>query len=324
MKAVICAQYGPPDVLQVLDVEKPAPGPGQVLIKIHAASVNAADWHIVRGEPKFARLILGLTKPKATIPGSDIAGRVEAVGGNVTRFKAGDDVMGCLSESGWGGFAEYVCAPESALVIKPAEVTYEQAAAVPLAAMSALQGLRDKAQIQPGQHVLINGASGGVGTFAVQIAKAFGAEVTAVCSARNMDRVRSLGADHVIDYAKEDFTRNGRQYDAIIAANGYHPIAHYKNALGPNGRYVMIGGTSAQMSEAIFRGPLLSLSGSKKLGMLNAKANQPDLAAVRDLLAAGKIIPVIAGRFPLAQIVDALKLVDEGHAQGKVVIAMPH
>ena len=218
MKAIIYTKYGSPDVLQFKDVEKPTPKDNEVLVKIFAASVNAADWHLLRADPILARFATGLLKPKNTILGSDIAGRVEAVGSNVKQFKPGDDVFGDISGCGWGGFAEYVCVIETALALKPTNLTFEQAAAVPMAAVTALQGLRDKGQIQAKQKVLINGASGGVGTFAVQIAKAFGAEVTGVCSTRNMDMVRSIGADHVIDYTREDFTKNGQQYDLILAA----------------------------------------------------------------------------------------------------------
>src|SRR5215212_3158500 len=243
MKAIVNTTYGSPDVLQFKDVEKPSPTDDEVLIKVLAASVNAADLHFLRADPFLIRFMSGLLKPKTTILGADIAGRVEAVGKNVTQFKPGDEVFGDISGCGWGGFAEYVCAGEDALVLKPANITFEQAAAVPMAAVTALQGLRSKGQIQLGQKVLVNGASGGVGTFAVQIAKSFGAEVTAVCSTRNLDLVRSIGADHVIDYTKEDFTRNGQRYDLILAANGYQPISAYKRALSPAGIYVTTGGS---------------------------------------------------------------------------------
>src|SRR5215207_5552082 len=244
MKAIVYAEYGSPDVLQFKDVEKPAPKDNEVLVKVHAASANPADWHLMRAEPFLARLANGLLKPKNTKLGADVAGRVEAIGSNVTRLQVGDDVFGGMPLSELGGFAEYVCAPEELLALKPARMTFEQAAAVPLAAFTALQGLRDKGQIQPGQRVLINGASGGVGTFAVQIAKSFGTEVTGVCSTRNLELVRSIGADHVIDYTQEDFTNNGQQYDLIYCAVGNRSVSDYKRALSPTGICVIAGFTS--------------------------------------------------------------------------------
>ena len=228
MKAIVCTKYGSPDVLKFEEVQKPVPGDDEVLIKVHAAAANAGDWHLMRADPFMIRLMYGLQKPKHEILGTDVAGCVEAIGKNVTQFQPGDEVFGNMSSPGFGAFAEYVCAPENSIALKPSNITFENAAAVPSAAGTALQALRDKGQIQSGQKVLINGASGGVGTFAVQIAKAFGAEVTAVCSTGNMEMVRSIGADHVIDYTKEDFTQNGQQYDLIIAAYGYHPISDYK------------------------------------------------------------------------------------------------
>ena len=255
MKAVVYTKYGSPDVLQIKDVEKPAPKDNEVLIKIHAASVNAYDWHFLTADIFLIRLMGGgLLKPKYTRLGADIAGRVEAVGKNVKQFQPGDEVYGMVK----GGFAEYACALEDALALKPSNLSFEEAAAVPMAAVTALQGLRDEGQIQAGQKVLINGASGGVGTFAVQIAKSFGAEVTAVCSTRNVDQARSLGADHVIDYTKEDFTKSGQQYDLILAANGYHPLSAYKRALTPKGIYVMAGGSKAQIFQAMLMGSWMS------------------------------------------------------------------
>ena len=247
MKAIVYTEYGSPDVLQFKEVVKPAPKQDEVLVKVYAVSVNAADIHLLRADPFLIRLSSGLLKPKNNILGSDIAGRVEAIGSAVKQFKPGDKVFGDISGCGWGGFAEYVCARENALALKPANLSFEEAAAVPMAAVTALQGLRSKGQIQPGQKVLINGASGGVGSFAVQIAKAFGAEVTAVCSTRNFDRARSIGADHVIDYTKEDFARNGQEYDLILAANGDRSISDYRRALTPRGAYVMTGGAMSQM-----------------------------------------------------------------------------
>jgi len=325
MKAIVYTKYGPPDVLQLQEVEKPAPKDNEVLIRIHAASANAYDWHLLKADPFLVRLMGGgLLKPKNKILGADMAGRVEAVGRNVRQFKPGDDVFGDLAGCGCGGFAEYVCAHEDALVLKPASLTFEEAAAVPMAAVTALQGLRDKGRIQPGQRVLINGASGGVGTFAVQIAKSFGAEVTAVCSTRNLDMARSLGADRVIDYTREDFTQNGQRYDLILAVNGYHPISAYKRALSPKGIYVMAGGSTAQIFQAVLLGPWMSITGGKKMGAVTAKPNQKDLAIIIELLEAGKVVPVIDKRYPLSEVPEALRYLGEGHARGKVVITLEH
>jgi NADPH:quinone reductase-like Zn-dependent oxidoreductase len=263
---------------------------------------------------------LGLLKPKYKILGGDIAGRIEAVGKDVKQFKPGDEVFGDTSGCGFSGFAEYVVVPEKSLVLKPANLTFAQAAAVPLAAITALQGLRTKGQIQAGQKVLINGASGGVGTFAVQIAKAFDAHVTAVCSTHNLELVRSIGADHVIDYTKEDFTQNNQPYDLILAANGFQPISKYKKALTPKGIYVMSGGTNSQMFQALLLGPWLSMFSGKKLGSLIAKANPQDLTFVAKLIEAGKILPVIDRCYPLNEVPNAIRYVEEGHAKGKVII----
>jgi len=323
MKAIIYTKYGSPDVLEFKEVEKPTPKDDEVLVKVHAASLNAADWHLLRGKPFLVRLMgFGLLKPKNKILGADMAGRVEAVGRNVKQFQPGDEVFGEISECGFGAFAEYVCAPENALALKPASMAFDEAAAVPLAALTALRGLRDKGQIQPGQKVLINGASGGVGTFAVQIAKSFGAEVTAVCSTRNLDKARSIGADQVIDYTQDDFTKSGQRYDLILAANGYHSIWDYKRALSPKGIYVMVGGSMAQMYQAMFLGPLISKTGSKKMGFLLQKSNQEDLVFMRELLEAGKVVSVIDRRYPLSEVPEALRYLEEGHARGKVVITL--
>ncbi len=285
MKAIVYTEYGPPDVLNLEEVQKPTPIDSEVLVKVHAASANAADWHLMRADPFLVRVMgFGLLKPKNGLLGADIAGRVEAVGRNVTQFEPGDEVFGDLSGSGFGGFAEYVCATEQALALKPANVSFQEAAAVPLAAVTALQGLRYKGQVQQGQKVLINGASGGVGTFAVQIAKTFGAEVTGVCSTSKLDMVSSLGADHIIDYTREDFTRNRQQYDRILAANGFHPISDYRRALSPEGTYVMTGGSGAQMLQAMTLGPIMSMRGSKKMGYLSMKQNKEDLVFVKALL----------------------------------------
>ncbi len=325
MKAIVYTKYGPPDVLNLEEVREPTPKDDEVLVKVHAASVNAADWHLLRADPFLVRLMgLGFLKPKNTILGADIAGQVESVGGNVTRFQPDDEVFGDLSGCGFGGFAEYVCASEDALALKPANMPFEEAAAAPLAAVTALQGLRDKGQIQPGQKVLINGASGGVGTYAVQIAKSFGTEVTGVCSTKKLDMVRSIGADQVIDYTQEDFTRNGQRYDLILAANGYHPISDYKRALSPKGTYVMVGGSTAQMFQAMLLGPVMSMTGSKKMGNSMAKTTKEDLAILKGLLEAGKVVPVIDRRYPLREVAEAIRYIEEGHARGKVIITVEH
>jgi NADPH:quinone reductase-like Zn-dependent oxidoreductase len=323
MKAIVYTKYGSPDVLHLEEVKKPAINEDQVLVKVHAASVNAADWHFLTADPFPMRLIgTGLFKPKNTILGTDIAGRVEAVGRNVKQFRPGDAVFGDVFGLGNGSFAEYVSVPESALALKPSNVSFEEAAAVPVAAVTALQGLRDQGHIQPGQKVLINGASGGVGTFAVQIAKAFGAEVTALCSTRNLEMARSIGADHIIDYTKEDFTQNGRQYDLILAVNGYQPLSAYKRALTPQGIYVFVGGLPAQIFQALFLGPLMSRSNGRKMTSSMGKANQKDLLFIRDLLEDGKIRPVIDECYPLSKTAEAFRYFEKGHARGKVVITI--
>ncbi len=321
MKAITYTEYGPPDVLRLTEVAKPVSKDDEVLIRIRAASANPLDWHLMRGEPMIARLMFGgLRKPKLTRPGRDVAGEVEAVGRNVTQFKPGDEVFGVCH----GAFAEYDCAKEDQLVSKPANISFEDAAAAPVAAITALQGLRDKGHIQRGQKVLVDGASGGVGTFAVQIAKSFGTEVTAVCSTRNVDRLRSLGADHVIDYTREDFTRNGLAYDLILGANAYHSIFDYRHALGRNGIYVMVGGGSAQSLQAMLLGSLLSTIGTKKMRFFITKLNKTDLVLLRDLLAAGTIVSVIDRRYPLSDAAEAIRYLEEGHARGKIVLTMQH
>jgi len=325
MKAIVYTKYGSPDVLHLKEVAKPTAKDNEVLIKVHAASINAADWHLLTADIFLIRLMgMGLFKPKNAILGADIAGCVEAVGRNVKQFQPGDAVFGDVFGHGSGSFAEYVSVPESALVLKPSNVSFEEAAAVPLAAVTALQGLRDEGHIQPGQKVLINGASGGVGTFAVQIAKSFGAEVTAVCSTRNVDMVRSLGADHFIDYKKEDFTRNGQQYDLILAVNGYHPISAYKRALTPKGIYVMAGGSPAQMFQSLLLGPLMSKSNGRKMTSISAKTNPKDLVVIKDLLGDGKIIPIIDECYPLSKTAEAFRYFEKVHARGKVVITVEH
>ena len=316
MKAIVYQGYGSPDVLKTMEMPIPTPKDDEVLVKVQAASVNAADLHYMRGKPFLLRLSSGLLKPKNKILGSDFAGRVETIGKDVHQFRVGDDVFG----SKLGGFAEYVAVPENKLALKPVNISFEEAAAVPLAAATALQGLRDKGHIQPGQKVLVNGASGGVGTFAVQIAKSFGAEVTGVCSTRNMDTVQKIGADHVIDYTKEDFTKNNQRYDLILAANGYHSILDYRHALSSKGRYVMSGGSMTQFAQALLLGPLLSIAASKKMGSMLGRTNQEDLGFMKQLLETGKVVPVIDKRYTLDEVPEAIRYLEEGHAQGKIVI----
>jgi NADPH:quinone reductase-like Zn-dependent oxidoreductase len=318
MKAIVFHEYGSPDVLRFEDIETPAPGDKEVLIKIRAAALNALDWRMLRGKPVFARLMIGgLLKPKVTRAGADLAGVVEAVGREVTRFKPGDEVFGV----GRGSLAEYVCTVEDKLALKPAGVSFEDAAAVPVAGVTALQGLRDKGRIQRGQKVLIDGASGGVGTFAVQIAKSFGAEVTAVCSTAKLETARSLGADHVIDYTREDFTQNGKRYDLILGANSHHSIFAYRRSLAQGGSYVMVGAvTSGPMLQALLLGRPLSLVGNKQLSFSMASVNTKDLATLGDLLAAGTITSVIDRRYQLSDAPEAFRYMEQKHARGKIVI----
>jgi len=324
MKAIICTKYGSPDVLQLREVVKPVPQEDEVLIQIHAASLNSRDLRMLRANPFFMRLMPGgLFRPKNKILGADVAGRVETTGSNVRQFQPGDEVFGYLpSATGRGTFAEYVCAKENFITLKPANLTFEQAAAVPGAAMTALQGLRDKGNLRPGQKVLINGASGGVGTFAVQIAKVFGAEVTAVCSTRNLEMVRSLGADHAIDYTKEDFTQNGQQYDLILAVNGYHPISDYLRALKPEGTYVVAGGSMLQLFQAASNGKRISRTGGQKIVVLSLVQSQKDLNFIKELLESGKIMPVIDKCYPLSKTPEAFWYFEKVHPKGKVVISV--
>jgi NADPH:quinone reductase-like Zn-dependent oxidoreductase len=321
MKAIVITKYGTPDVLELQEVDKPVPKDHEVLVKVHAASLTYSNLFLVSGKPFPLRLMFGLLKPKLRIPGSDIAGRVEAVGGKAKKFRPGDEVFGDLSNCGRGGFAEYVSVPENELGLKPANSSFAEAAAVPEAALVALQGLRDKGRIRKGQKVLLIGASGGIGTFAVQIAKYFGAEVTGVCGAANLDLVRALGADHVIDYTKEDFSQNGKRYDLILATKGYRSIFAYKRALSPGGIYVMTGGSWAQIFQALLIGPLISMTGSRKLGGFTVKPNQ-DLVFMKELIEAGKVKPVIDSCYPLAETAEAFRYYGAGHARGKVVITV--
>ena len=324
MKAIVQTSYGEPsEVLEIRDVEKPTPKEDEVLIKIQAASITFGDLTAVKGEPFIGRLWTGLREPKVKTPGKDVAGQVEEIGANVTEFKPGDKVFGDVSECGWGAFAEYVSVPENVLVQKPANITFEAAAAVPESAVVALQGLSDKGNIQSGQEVLIYGASGGIGTFAVQIAKSFDTEVTGVCSTRNVEMVRSLGADHVIDYTKEDFTQNGQQYDLILATAGYRSIFDYKRALAPGGHYVVTGGEMAQIFQPMLLGPLAS-SGGRTMTNLSMKTNKEDLAYVKELIEAGKVTPVIDKSYPLSKLPEAFQYYAEGRSRGKVVITVEH
>lgn len=321
MKAIIFDHYGPPEDLTLQEIPAREPQANEALVSVRAAALNAADWHVMRADPFLVRLMCGLVKPRRKRLGADVAGVVMAVRSGVTRFKAGDEVFGCLPLDAWGSYAEQVCAAQDILALKPARASFDEAAAVPLAGLTALQALRDVGQLQAGQKVLINGASGGVGTFAVQIAKALGAEVTAVCSARNAEPARAMGADHVLDYATVNFTQQAQRYDVIVAANGYHPLA-YKRALTPQGRYAMVGGAGKQMAEAIFFGPWQSEKGGRRLGRVDMKPNQADMQFLAELLDAGKLKPVIDRRYSLAQVPQAIRYLEEGHARGKVVITV--
>lgn len=318
MKAIINTEYGPSDVLQVAEIEKPAPDENQILLKVHAASINAADYRPLSGKPFLIRLMMGgIFKPKDPRIGIDVAGQVEAVGANAKRFRPGDQVFGCAN----GALAEYVLAKEENLALKPSNCSFEEAAAVPVAALTALQGVRYAGGIRPGQRVLIQGASGGVGIFAVQMAKMYGAEVTAVCSTRNLEMVRSFGADHVIDYTREDFTENGKQYELILAINGYHPLSAYKRSLSAHGTYVCAGGTLPQIFQSMLLGRFMSKQGGKTLSNMGiSNVNQDDLDQLAKLLREGKIFPVIDRCYPLREIVSAFRHVMENHAQGKVVV----
>jgi NADPH:quinone reductase-like Zn-dependent oxidoreductase len=315
MKAIIYTEYGSPDVLQLRDVERPTPRDNEILVRVYAASANPADWHTMRAKPFLARMANGLLKPKNPRLGADLAGRVESVGKNVTQFQAGDDVFGELPLDGLGSFAEYVCSIEDALALKPARLTFEQAATVPLAGFTALQGLRDKGKIQAGQKVLINGASGGIGTFAMQIAKSFGTEVTGVCSTRNLELVRSIGADHVIDYTSEDFTQKDQRYDLIFDTVGNLSISGCKRVLSLNGICSVAGFTTMSHLFGVM------LFGGAKVGMMEtASSNKKDLLFLKELLDAGKIVPVIDRQYPLSETAEAIRYLETGRARGKVVI----
>ena len=320
MKAIVYTQYGPPEALQLEDVAKPTPKDDEVLIEVRAVSVNRSDWEGLRGKPLYAR-IGGLLKPRHQRLGSDIAGRVEMAGRNFRRFQPGDEVFGDILPR-LGGFAEYVCARESALALKPPSMTFEEVAAIPQAAVIALQGIRDKGQVQPGQKVLINGAGGGAGTFAVQLAKIFGAEVTGVDNTGKLDFMRSLGADHVIDYTREDFTKNGKQYDLILDIVAHRSVFAYKRALRSNGSYFLAGGSVSTMLQILFLGPWIRRTMGKKIRILAVRPNIEDVDFVKELIEAGKVTPVIDKTYPLSEVPEAIGYVGEGHAKGKVVISV--
>jgi NADPH:quinone reductase-like Zn-dependent oxidoreductase len=321
MKAIVQTEYGSTDVLSLQEVDKPAVPDNGVLLRVHAASVNSGDWRLMRGTPFPLRLMFGgLLKPKIKILGFDVAGKIEAIGKDVTQFKPGDEVFGDLSKCGFGAFAEYVCATESALVLKPASLSFEEAATVPGAALAALQGLRDCGQIQSGQKVLINGASGGVGSFAVQIAKAFGAEVTAVCSTKKMDMVRSIGADHLIDYTQIDVTQVKQQYDLILDAAAYRSPFDYLSILPPDGTYVLVGGSIARLFQVMLLGSGISRISHRRVKCLASEPNQQDLITLRELIVAGKIIPFINQRYNLSEVPIAIRHLEQRQVMGKVAI----
>ena len=323
MRAIVHDRYGSPDVLKLTDVEVPTPAEHQVLVKVHAAAANPLDWHFMRGSPFVVRLQAGLSKPKDPRLGADVAGVVEAAGRDVTAFKPGDAVFGSV---GKGAFAEYACARENALAPKPENLTFEQAAAVPVVGFTALQGLRDAGNIQSGESVLVNGASGGVGTFAVQLAKSYGTEVTGVCSTRNVELVRSLGADHVIDYTQADFTQDGGRYDLIYDAVGNRSVSDLKRALRPGGRCVIVGFTTmSRLVRHMIFGPLTSRTGDKTIGLMGtAQPNQDDLTHITELLEEGRVVPVIDRQCPLAETAEAIRYLETGRVRGKVVITIGH
>jgi NADPH:quinone reductase-like Zn-dependent oxidoreductase len=339
MKAIVQTEYGSPDVLSLQEVDMPIVTANGVLVRIRAASINAGDWHLMRGDPFLTRLMFGgILKPKIQILGMDIAGQVEAVGKDVTQFQVGDEVFGDLSESGFGGFAEYVCVTEAALAFKPTNISFEQAATVPCAALTALQGLRDCGQIKSGQKVLINGASGGVGSFAVQIAKALGAEVTAVCSTNKMEMMQSIGADKIIDYTQTDVTKNGQQYDLILDAAAYRSVFDYRSILKPKSIYVLIGGSISRIFQVLLFGSVISRIMGRKLKCLMAKPNRSDLVILKDLIEAEKIVPFIVGRlvqkgiegayplenqtYNLSEVPIAIRQLEQRQVQGKIAISI--
>ena len=321
MKAVVYEKYGTPEVLELKEVERPEPKADEVLVKVHAASVNSWDWDRLTGKPYLFRLISGISRPKLKILGCDISGTVVETGSKISKFKPGDEVFGDISEGSWGGFAEYVCAHENALTMKPASLSHENAAAIPQAGLLAFQGLNDKRKIHPGENVLINGAGGGVGTMAVQIAKWYGAEVTAVDSNEKLGMLQSLGADDVIDYQKEDFTRNGKQYDLILDVTANRSVLDYRRALKPEGHYIMLGGKISAILQIAFFGTLISKMGNKKIGILAHRPNK-DMKLLIKLIETGKLKPVIDRCYKLHEIRDAMQCIGEGKAMGKLVITI--
>lgn len=321
MKAIILTKYGSPDLLQVKEVETPLPKENEVLIKIHSASINDWDWGLVRGKPFYIRLLCGMTRPKINIPGADISGRIESVGKAVKKLQVGDDVYGDISECGFGGFAEYVCVPENELALKPAKMSHEEAAAIPHAAMLAVQGLHDRGELREGQKLLINGAGGGVGTMGVQIAKSVGAEVTGVDSAEKAEMMRSLGFDHTIDYKSEDFTKNGQQYDLILDTKTNRSVFDYARALKPGGIYATVGGTTPRLIEALLLAPIIRRLRKKFIRIVALKPNK-DLEYINELFEAGKIKPVIDGPYKLRDVPEAIQYFGEGKHKGKVIITI--
>lgn len=323
MKAIIRDKYGSPAVLALREVEKPTPGDNDLLVRVSATALNAADWRMLRADPFLVRFMAGgVFTPKLRILGADVAGRVEAVGKQVTQFKPGDAVFGDLAGNGFGGLAEYVCAPETLWAHKPSNLSFVETAALPMAAVTALQSLRDVGELQPGQQVMIHGASGGVGTFAVQMAKALGGEVTAVCSTTKMATARELGADHVIDYTQEDFARSGRTYDLILAANGSRSLSDYLGALKPGGTFATAGGAMSQLFKTMLLGPILTRSNGKSTKVVSAHPTQADLDTVREMVEDGRVTPVIDRCYPLAETAEAFRYLEAGHARGKVVVVI--
>ncbi len=319
MKAIVFNQYGQPDILHLGEVKKPSPRKNEVLIKVHAVSLNYADWHLLTGTPFVARLSFGLFRPGKNIPGADISGVVEAVGSGVTQFKPGDDVYGDLGLAGFGGLAEYVCAPEDTIAPKPSNLTFEEAAALPMASVTALQALKNEGQVKPGQKVLIHGSAGGVGVYALQIAKYLGAEVTGVCSTRNIEQTLALGADHVIDYTREDFSANGKTYDLILGINGNRSIFDYRKALAPGGKYLMVGGSDKQIFQFMFLGPFVARP-DQKMGSVFARNHRKELITIKELVEAGKIHPLIDRTYTLRETPDAMRYLGTGHARAKIII----
>ncbi len=322
MKAIVLTKYRSPEYFELQEIEKPKPKDNEVLVKVFAVAINSWDWEILIAKPFVNRLMAGLLKPKRIrILGCDIAGRIESVGKNVKQFQPGDEVFGDLSRCGWGGFAEYVCARDNALASKPVSMSFEQAAAIPQAGLLALQALRYKGHVQPGQKVLFNGAGGGVGTLGMQIAKSFGAEVTGVDNTEKLDIMRSSGADHVIDYTQEDFTKNGQHYDRIIDVAATRSVFDYKRALSPGGVFVMVGGSSSLVYKLLFLGPWISMIESKKMGLLLHRANK-GLSFMKELFEAGKVVPVIDRCYPLNEVAEAFRYYGDGQVKGKVVITL--